>query len=356
MKNNTKLIFLIFFVTIILFSSTLLVTAQETITIKFGMSNPLDPLISNEAAFCRVFKEYMESLTNNRIQVELFPSQTLGKAEEMWKLVQRGTIQMTFSGMGILAQFYPLASVQSVFFLFPSLTVGAKVYAGDFGKELTEDIFEKTGVRVVAYPIMGFNAIVNNAKPVHSPEDLKGLRIRSMSIPIQLESFEALGAKSITIDWGETYSALQTGVADGMHGHLPGLFAGKIYEVTDYLTFSNHLMQAQYVVANDEWLKSLSESDRTIFWDAVRISLDASHGACRICDVLEESGMPFLKKAYKEVYKPSEEEMEKFRALAIPAGEKYIEEALGEEGIRWLDKLKNAIKIAEEELKQGDIW
>jgi len=356
LKNNIKLVFLIFFITSILFSSALLVTAQETIKIKFAMQNPLEPILSHESAFARVFKNTIETKTNNRIQVELYPSFTLGKSEEQWQMVKRGTIQMAWIEIGTLSRFYPLANIQSVFYLFPNQIVGEKVYHGDFGREMKQDIFKKTGIRVVAIPLLGYSVLINNVRQVHSPEDLKGLRIRSMAIPIQLKSFEALGAKSLTIAWGEMYSSLQTGVVDGMHGAHSGFMAAKTYEVVDYLTFTNHFLQANYVIANDEWIKSLSESDRTIFWDAVGIAEIASVGATKIALATEDRGISGLIKRGLKVYAPSEEEMEEFRELAIPAGEKVIEETLGKEGIRWLNKLRNAIKIAEEEVKEGNLW
>jgi len=357
MKKNIKLIFLVFTIVSIVFSSILLVSAQESITIKLGMSNPLEPILSHESSFARVFKYVMETRTNERIKVELYPSLTLGSGDEIWNMVKRGTIQMANgTGVGIVAQFYPLVDVLSVPFIFPTHTVVTKVMEGDFGKEFSKDVFEKTGVRIVAYLPMGFYVLTNSVRPVHSPEDLKGLRIRSMSTPIHLKTFEALGAKSTTIAWQELYGALQTGVIDGQHNPISGIIAGKIYEVQKYLTFTNHFYGIMPVIVNDEWLKSLSELDRNIFWDAVGIATIASAGATRIAEITEDAGIPYLIKHGMEVYTPSEEEMEQFRALAIPEGTKLIEEKLGEEGIRWLDKLKNAINIAEEEVNQGDFW
>jgi len=271
-------------------------------------------------------------------------------------MVKRGTIEMAWVAIGDLSRVYPLANVQSVFYLFPNHTVGEKVYQGDFGRAMKQDIFEKTGVRIVAVPVVGYNILENNVRLVRTPEDLKGLRIRSMPIPIQLESFEALGAKSVTIAWGEMYSALQTGVVDGMHGIFSGYMASKIYEVTDYITFMNHTLQAHYVAANDDFINSLSEEDRTIFWDAVRIAEVASVGATKIILATDDMGVSVAIEHGVEVYTPTEEEIKQFKELTVPVGEKYIEESLGEEGIYWLNKLKNAIKIAEEEMKEGNLW
>jgi len=355
MNKYIKVILLIFLFTTMILGSSLIISAQESITIKFSMSNPLEPILSHESALATVFKQVMETNTNGRINVELYPSNVLGSGDEQWNMVKRGTIEMAISGTGILAQFYPLASVLNLPYLFSSHTVASKVMQGDFGKEFSHDVFEKTGVRIIAYPFEGFYLTTNSVRPIHTPEDLKGLRIRSMSVPIHLRTFEALGAKSTTVAWEELYGALQTGVVDGEHNALTGIIAGKLYEVQKYLTFTNHFYGILLWIVNDEWLNSLSDSDKNIFWDAVGIAMTASIGATRIVEATEE-GLPFLKKQGMEMYAPTPEEMEKFRALAIPEGEKFIQEELGEEGMEWLNKLKDAVNIAEEEVKHGDFW
>ena len=361
MKKNLKKVLLACLVLIVLLSSLFLSFAQESeksMTIKVGMENPLDPLLSHEASLFRVFKNIMEKNTNNRITVELYPSHTLGKADEMFKMVQRGTIEMAWCSMGTLSQFYPISGVlTSAPFAFPNTAVAWKVIQGDlFQKDLSNAIFEETGVRVIDYPAIAFTVVTNSKREVRSPKDLEGLRIRSMPIDIHLKIFEALGAKSTVISWGELYGALQTGVVDGQHNPLSSYEAGKLYEVQKYVTLTNHFFDINLWVANDKWLNSLSETDRYILWDAVRVAMTACLGAVQVAEVDDNVGIPFFRKHGTEFYKPTEEEIEEFRSLAVPVFEEYVIEEFGEEGIMWYEKLKKAIEIAEEEVKQGNIW
>lgn len=361
MKKNLKKVLIVCVVLIILSSFLFLSSAEESeksMTIRVGMENPLDPLLSHEASLFRVFKNIMEKNTNNRITVDLYPSHTLGKADEMFKMAQRGTIEMAWCSMGTLSQFYPISSALTAApFIFPNTAVAWKVMQGDlFQKDLSNAIFEETGVRVIDYPAIAFTVLTNNKREVRSPKDLKGLRIRSMPMDLHLKIFEALGAKSTVISWGELYGALQTGVVDGQHNPLSSFEAGKLYEVQKYITLTNHFFDINLWIANDEWLKSLSESDRYIFWDAVRTAMTACLGAVQVAEVSEEVGIPFFKEKGTEIYKPTEDELEEFKELATPVFEEYVIEEFGEEGMMWYEKLKKAIEIAEEEVKQGNIW
>ena len=360
MTNNLRRFFFLCFVVSIVLSFMLMSFAQETeesMTVKFSLSNPLEPILSHESALARVFKHVMEINTNGRIKVELYPSNVLGDGPETMKMLERGTIQFAFGGGSTIAPFAPmLGDLLNVPFLFPNYAVGYKVFQGNFGKEYADAVYEKSGLRIIAYPLMGFSWLTNNIKPIHSVEDLKGIRIRCMEVPLQLATWEAMGARPSPVAWSELYGALQTGVVEGQYNALPGILAAKLYEVQKYVTLLNHVFPVNFFMVNDEWLKSLSESDSEIFWDAVRIAMTSSLGATRIAEVTEEMGIPFLEKQGLEVYKPSQEEIEGFKKLVIPEIDKYIEKNYGEEGVSWHNKLKDAIKIAEDEVKQGDIW
>jgi len=320
----------------------------QSFTLKLAHLNPQTPFEVASAAMADVFKSEVEANSNGRIKVELFPSGVLGNEANTLTQVKAGVVQSYISSSGGIQPFYPLIDVTNLPFAFSSYNVGYKVYDGAFGKEFAEDIEKKAGFKVLGFGESGgFFAITNSKKPVKSPADTKGIKLRAMS-PLHQEIAKSLGASAITIAWAEVYTSLQTGVVDGQMNPISIITMAKFQEVQKYITLTNHLYAPYVWVINPKFYSSLPADLQNVVSDAARTAIVAGRGLSRIIDATDK-GLPTLA-AKLEVYVPTAAEMKQFRDLSIPAARKFIEEKNKADGKIWIDKFFAAIAQAEKEL------
>jgi tripartite ATP-independent transporter DctP family solute receptor len=314
--------------------------------LKLAHLNPQDPFDNPTAPITAVFKTMVEARTNLGIKVEIYAAGVLGKERESMEQVQQGVIQSYIaSGTGI-AQFYKPYDVTNLPFALNSYAVAYEVFDGSFGQEMAEDIRKKTGFKVLGFGESGgFFQISNSKRPIKSPADMKGLKIRTMSIPLHMGVIESLGGAPTPVAWAEVYTALQTGVVDGQMNPIPIINTAKFYEVQKYITLTNHLYAPYVWVLTDKWYQSLTQAEKEIILDAAKTALMAGRGLNRIIES-SDKGLPVIAKKM-EVYTPTSEEISQFRKLSVAGAQKIISEKLGEEGKSWTDKFLKAIEAAE---------
>src|SRR6056297_2502430 len=158
--------------------------SAEEYTMKFAFQMPDDLYNSNETSFANAFKTYVEATSNGRIKVKLHPGGVLGKERENFVNVQNNVIQATLSSVGGVAQFYDPIAVIDIPFAFRNHLVAYEVLDGWFGQEMRADILDKTGVRCLEVSECGgFSHFTNNKHEVRTPEDMEGLKFRTMEVP-----------------------------------------------------------------------------------------------------------------------------------------------------------------------------
>ncbi len=169
-----------------------------------------------------VFKSLVEAGTNGEITVQTFPNGQLGKDNDVVAQVKSGVIQSGIHSVGGFASIYPMIGVIDVPFVFPNISATYAVFDGPFGQKLAADIEAKTGLKVLGFGDSGgFFHFTNSKRPITSPEDMKGLKIRTMGLDTHKAVVTALGGQPAVIAWAEVYTALQTGVADGQMNPVP---------------------------------------------------------------------------------------------------------------------------------------
>ncbi|MHB9153710.1 MAG: TRAP transporter substrate-binding protein [Spirochaetales bacterium] len=317
--------------------------------LKLAHLNPQQPFDVASAAMAAVFKSEVESNSNGQIKVDIFPNGVLGKEAETMVQVKSGVVQSFISSSGGMAQFYPLIDVTNMPFAFSSYNVGYKVYDGDFGKELAADIEKKAGFKVLGFGESGgFFAITNGKHPIKSPADMKGIKLRTMALPLHQAIVKALGASPTTVAWAEVYTSLQTGVVDGQMNPISIIAMAKFQEVQKYITLTNHLYAPYVWVMNPKFYASLSPDLQNVVDDAARTAILAGRGLSRIIDG-SDKGLPALAERM-QVYVPSKAEMKQFRDVAIPAAKEFMIAQYKKDGELWVDKFFAAIDKAEKEL------
>jgi tripartite ATP-independent transporter DctP family solute receptor len=321
----------------------------QTFTLKLAHLNAQQPFEVASGAMAEVFKSEVEANSNGRIKVEIFPNGVLGNEANTMIQVRSGVVQSYISSSGGIAQFYPLIDVTNMPFAFSSYNVGYRVYDGEFGQALAKDIEAKAGFKVLGFGESGgFFAITNNRRPLKSPADMRGIKLRVMALPLHQAIVSALGASPTTVAWAEVYTSLQTGVVDGQMNPLSIIAMAKFQEVQKFMTLTNHLYAPYVWVMNPRFYASLPVDLQRVVDDASRTAILAGRGLSRIIDA-SDKGLPTLA-ARMEVYVPNTAEMKQFRDVTMPAAKAFMTDKYKAEGTQWVDRFYAAIDAAEKEL------
>lgn len=189
------------------------------------------------------FKELVESKSNGRIQIDIFPSSQLGNQRDIIEGLQMGTVQLHVGSVAPVANFAPKLNVLSLPYLFRDKGHAFSVLDGEIGKELAADL-ETKGIKNLAYWENGWRHLTNVAKPIKTAADASGLKIRIQESPAYISYIKALGSTPTPIPFGELYTALEQKVVDGSEGPLAQLATNKFYEVSKHLTLNAHTYDA----------------------------------------------------------------------------------------------------------------
>jgi C4-dicarboxylate-binding protein DctP len=317
--------------------------AADTVVMKFGINNPIKEF--NQAWTSHlVLKNEIEARSSGRIKVELYPGSQLGSIESMVNQVRRGTIQATDPADGHFATTYPLIQILSIPYLFPSREVAWKVLDGPFGQKLADDMAKKIGMRPLFWQENGgFRHFTNSKRAIRSPEDMKGLKIRTMNIPLHMKIVEDLGGSATPINWSEVYTSLQTGVADGQENAIPTFLLPKLEEVQKYMVLDGHVYGVMTVVVNEKWYQDLPADLKQAIQGAIPVVLATNRG---LSVANEAQGVEYLQKRGVEIYAPTPEQHKKFREATQASAVKWLKSNVDP---AWVDDLLAAVAKAERE-------
>ena len=306
-------------------------TAVAAKTLKLHHLNKDDPFDNPTGAMATVFKSLVEAGTNGSVLVQTFPSGQLGKDGEVVQQVKAGVIQSGIHSVGGFASIYPQIGVLDIPFAFPNISKTYEVFDGPFGAKLAADIEKKTGMHVLGFGDSGgFFQITNSKRPIHSPADMKGLKIRTMGLDTHKAIISAMGGQPAAISWSEVYTALQTGVADGQMNPIPIIAFAKFQEVQKYLTLTGHIFAPYVWVINQDFWNSLSDSEKDVVNYAAKSAIVAGRGMGRAIEA-SDRGLAELSKTM-EVNALTAAEKEEFKRVSVPAVKKLIVEKFGPEG------------------------
>ena len=227
--------------------------AQAPIVIKFShVVAPNTP----KGLGAEKFKELAEKYTNGKVKVEVYPNSTLYKDKEELEALQLGAVQMLAPSN---SKFGPIGikdfEVFDLPFLLPNLASLRKVTEGPIGKKMLT-LLDSKGMVGLAYWDNGFKQMSAN-KPLHLPEDYKGLKFRIQSSKVLEAQFRLLGATPQVMAFSEVYQALQTGVVDGQENTPSNMYTQKMDEVQKFTTLTNHGYIGYVVVVNKKFWEGL---------------------------------------------------------------------------------------------------
>ncbi len=210
------------------------------------------------------FAELVAAKTNGALTVKIFPAAQLGQEREAYGLLNTGVLDLSITSIAILDQVYPVVNVTSLPFVFRDWPHVYKLYDGEFGAALGDGIKKNTNTQPLGYIHLGFRDMMFRGPAIKDAAGIKGLKMRAPEAALWFKMFEALGAKPTPVTWGEVYSAMQTGVADGLES--PGMIAldNKFNEVTKSIVKTHHMFGSMAIFGNNAKLARLSAEQQAI--------------------------------------------------------------------------------------------
>jgi tripartite ATP-independent transporter DctP family solute receptor len=319
----------------------------STITIKFAHGMPPD----EDEALHRcvvVFKKMVEQRTAGKVKVDIYPANQLGKEREQFEGVKLGTIEMCMIAEGPMAGFFPEIMVVGIPYLYANEITAWRSLDGPFGKTLFEEMRKKTGVRAMGIGENGFRNFTNRTRPIKSPDDMKGLKIRTMENPAHMAMVRALGASPTPIAWGEVYMALQQGVVDGQENPVSVIEVAKFNEVQKYLTLDGHVYSILPILINDKFFMSLPKDIQKIIVDVAKTATTVQRGQ-NVKKVYD--GVKSLQDKGMEVYSPNEKELQMFRDKSQKPVLEFLDKTFTEKKIdkKWIEMARKSAKDSEKE-------
>jgi tripartite ATP-independent transporter DctP family solute receptor len=216
----------------------------------------------------RIAKEAKEK-SGGRIDIQSFPNGQLGSGKEMMDAVSSGALQVTTDGAGALSAFLPQLSVIESPYCWRDAAHLAKVAGAPLFAKLNEELAAKRNMRMLAVTYYGKRHVTTGKKPVATPADLVGFKLRVPPVDVFRAMVEAWGGQATPIAFPELYLALSQGAVDGQENPLPTIQSGKFYEVQKFLVLTEHIITPRMVIVNEAFWKGLPAADRDILKAAI---------------------------------------------------------------------------------------
>lgn len=206
----------------------------------------------------------IRTATGGRLEIRLFPANLLGSDTDLLSQVRSGGVEFFNQASVVLSTLVPAAGIVNTGFAFSDYDQVWKAMDGPLGAYVRAQI-EKTGLLTMSKPWdNGFRNLTTSTKPVRTPEDLRGLKLRVPAAPMLSSLFTALGASPTPINFNELYSALQTKLVEGQENPLPIISTARLYEVQKYCSMTNHVWDAYWILGNRKAVERLPKDIQDI--------------------------------------------------------------------------------------------
>ena len=277
------------------------------------------------------FKEIVEKETGGEVEVSLFPNNQLGTGErDLLEGLQLGVVDVYVGSTGPMGGFEKKFMLFDFPFLFKDKAQAYEVLDGEIGTYVM-GLLDKIGIKGLAWYENGFRHFTNSKRPVNTPDDVKGLKLRTMENKIHMALWRAMGADPTPMAWGEVFTALQQGTVDGQENPIPIIYVQKIYEVQKHLALTGHVFSPAMIAIAKAKFDALPEAHRAVILKAARES--ALYQREQITR-MEEEQVAKLKELGMEVTAPN---VAPFREATKPVYDQFRGE-LGDDA-RLLDEI-----------------
>lgn len=287
---------------------------QEKMVLKLGHTlQDNHPL--NKAALR--FAELVKEGTQGRVEVQVFPNSQLGGEKDIVEGVKVGSIDLFLVAAGILGRFEPSITIMDAPYVWRDFDHLKKAMRGPVGEEIAQKFLNNQGLRILDFCwYYGLRHLTAN-KPIHTPADAQGLKIRTPPSPINIASAKVLGGIGTPMNPSELYMALKEGVVDAQENPLPTIFTMKTYEVQKYIILTGHIMQSEVLGISEKTFQKLRPEDQQVLINAAK---EAGDYNTKLTMEAEEYYLNEFKKMGKEIIEPN---LDAFRKNAEPVYKEF---------------------------------
>ena len=222
-----------------------------------------------------VLSQEVEKATKGRIIIKNFFSGSLGGERESIESVQLGTQELTSTSTGPIPNFVPAIKILDIPFLFRDKAHARAVLDGPIGQAMLKE-FDSKGFKALAWSENGVRHMTNNKRPINLPDDLKGLKMRTMENPVHVAAYKGFGIITTPMAFPEVFTALQQGVVDGQENPLSVIMAAKFEQVQKFMTLTAHVYSPALMLMNKASFDKLSPADQKVFLDAAKLAAAAT--------------------------------------------------------------------------------
>ena len=299
--------------------------ADVTLSIAHCMS---EDSIDNDV--CTDVKNYIEEKSEGAIQVDIFPANTMGGETDYVEGIIAGTIDMGLFTPSVLQAWCSEAGLFDLPFMINDFETAYGVWESDICDPLKEQM-KSIGMEPYGACALGARMLTNNVRPVVTPEDVKGLTLRTMIAQVPVETWELLGANVVSMNIGEVFSALQTGVVDGQENPINAIRANNFQEVQKYISLTGHTFSMHLLPLSSATASRLTEEQLEIVKEGI---LFASEESGKHLEERTDRDLQALIDAGMEV---NDVDLEAFQAACQPIYDKYAD-VYGDKIQRVIDK------------------
>jgi C4-dicarboxylate-binding protein DctP len=309
--------------------------AQQKTVLRFSIGAPES--VGGEISGMKALKEYVEFKSKGELEVRLFFN-TLGGSLQLTEQVKNGTLEMALVDDSVLGSFHKPMQVFQIPYLFPSSPVAWDFMQSAYVRDMAEDMRKATGMRTLTMSENGFRNLTNNVREIKTPEDMKGLKMRTMQSQVYVNFMKSLGASATPISWPELIPALKQSVVDGQENAASTIHDGKLFEVQKFMSVNEHIYGLHVMLINDAVWAKLSPDHQKILTDGARMHTEVAN-ARKSMDSLQ--AIDKIKAQGVKVYVSSPTEKEAFRKVSQGAVIEFIVSQAGKDPV---DKLLVAVE------------
>jgi len=300
--------------------------------------------INDDYVGATALKAYIEEKSAGRVKVEIYPGSQLGNYQENMEQMNNNVLESAHTSIAAVTPFLPEFSVIDLQYLVPNDAVIEKLMVGPFFQQMGKAIQEKLPNVVLASVCDGgrWRSFFTTRKLIRTADDLKGVKIRTINSPIQIEFVKFLGGAPAPVAWGELYTALATGVVEGTKNATPDIISNKFHEHIKYGTLDRHTFLYGFYFVSDRWLKSLPQNLQTVVMDGFKQAAQKQTAFNRNQEAKADEE---FKKAGGTIYEPTPKE----RATFMGARQAMMDWYVAKYGDRWLKSYLEAVEKAKQE-------
>ena len=273
---------------------------DKTQTIK--LAHGLDVNHSVHKAMVKMGEDLIE-ISDGKMALEIYPSQQLGTERECIELLQIGSLDMTKVSVGVMENFAPKMKIFGLPYLFRDKQHAFNILDGPIGQELLDE-GTQYWVKGLCYYDAGSRSFYTKNKPIHTPKDLKGLKIRVMESVTAIDMVKSLGGSATPISWGELYTSLQQGVVDGAENNPPSFYLSRHYEVCKYYSLDEHTVLPDVLIIGTHIWEKLSDQEKK--WLKVAVNKSVTYQR-KLWAEAEKEAIEEVKKAGVTIIEPNKE-------------------------------------------------